>query len=80
MPHGSKLSGFERGRICELHKQGLPQCAIAAEIYLSETVISNLLNEPESHGKTQSTISSKKIFPALSRRIKRVVSQDRGQS
>ena len=41
MPKTSKLSEFERGRIVELHKQGLLQRAIAAEVHRSKTVFYN---------------------------------------
>ena len=79
MPQESKLAEFERGRICELHKKGFSQSAIAAEINRNKTVIFNFLNDPEGYGKAKSTGKPKKISPSLSRRIKRVVSQDRGQ-
>ena len=80
MPQGSKLSDFEHGRICELHKQGLSQRVIAAEIHGSKTAIFDFLNDPEGYGKVKSTCRPKKISPILSRRIKGVVSQDREQS
>ena len=50
MPKASKLSEFERGRIVELHKQGLSQRAIAAEVHRSKTVICNFLKDSESYG------------------------------
>lgn len=80
MPKASKLSEFERGRIVELQKQGLSQRAIAAEVQRSKTVICNFLKDPERYGTAKSSGRPKKISPALSRRIKRVVSQDRGRS
>lgn len=80
MPHATKLSQFERGRIVELQKQGLSQRAIAAEVGRSKTVVYNFLKDPESYGKAKSSGRPKKISPALGRRIKRVVSQDRGRS
>ena len=79
MPQQSKLSEFEGRRICELHKQSLSQREIAAEIHHSKIVLFNFLNDPEGYGKAKSTGKPKKISPSLSRRIKRVVSQDRGQ-
>ena len=39
MAKAKKLSLLERGRIVELHKQGLSQRAIAAEVGRSKTVI-----------------------------------------
>ena len=80
MPKASKLSEFERGRIVELHKQGLSQRAIAAEVHRSKTVICNFLKDPESYGTAKSSGRPTKISPALSRIIKRVVSHDRGRS
>ena len=68
-------SEFERGRIAELHKQGLSQCAIAPEIHRSKPVICNFLKDPEGYGIAKSSGRPKKISPALSRRIIRVVSQ-----
>ena len=65
MFQGSKLSDFERGRICELHKQGLSQLAIAVEIHRSKTIIFNFLNDPESYGKAKSTDRMKKNSSAL---------------
>ena len=78
MPKASKLSEFERGRIVELHKQGLSQRAIATEVNRSKTVICNFLNDPESYETAKSSSRPKNISPTLSRRIIRLVSQDRG--
>ena len=47
---------------------------------LSKTVISNFLKVPESYGTVKSSGRPKKKSPALSKRIIRVVSQDRGGS
>ena len=80
MSKASKLSEFERGRIIELHKQGLSQRAIAAEVNRSKTVICNFLKGPESYGTAKSSCRPKQIFLALSRSIIQVVSQDRGRS
>ena len=76
MPKASKLSELERGRIVELHKQGLSHRAIAAEVHRSKTVIWNFLKDPESYGTAKSSGRPKQNSPALSRRIIRVVSQD----
>ena len=54
MPQGSKLSEFERGRNCELHKQGF-RSAIVFEIHRSKTVIFNFLNAHEGYGKEKYT-------------------------
>uniref|UniRef100_A0A671NZE6 Tc3 transposase DNA binding domain-containing protein n=1 Tax=Sinocyclocheilus anshuiensis TaxID=1608454 RepID=A0A671NZE6_9TELE len=45
-----RLSVFERGSIVELHKKGLLQRAIAAEVGHSKTVILHFLKDPESYG------------------------------
>uniref|UniRef100_A0A3B3WMQ6 Transposase IS30-like HTH domain-containing protein n=1 Tax=Poecilia mexicana TaxID=48701 RepID=A0A3B3WMQ6_9TELE len=74
------LSDFERGRIVELHKQGLSQRAIAAEVGRSETVILHFLNDPKGYGTKKSSGRPKKISPALSRRIRLAVRQDTGRS
>ena len=80
MPHATKLSQFERGRIVELQKQGLSQRAISAEVGRGKTVVYNFLEDQESYGKAKSSGRPKKNSPALGRRIERVVSQDRGRS
>ena len=80
MLKASKLSEFERGRIVELHKQGLSQRAITAEVHRSKTVICNFPKDPENYGTAKSNDKPKKMSPALSIRIIRVVSQDRGRS
>ena len=46
MAKAKRLSLFERGRIVELHKQGLSQRAIAAEVGRSKTVILHFLKDP----------------------------------
>ena len=53
MAKAKKLSLFERGRVAELHKQGLSQRAITAEVGSSKTVIWNFLNDPEGYGTSQ---------------------------
>uniref|UniRef100_A0A096LVA6 Transposase IS30-like HTH domain-containing protein n=1 Tax=Poecilia formosa TaxID=48698 RepID=A0A096LVA6_POEFO len=80
MAKAKKLTDFERGRIVELHKQGLSQRAIAAEIGRSKTVILHFLNDPEGYGTKKSSGRPKKISPALSRRIRLAVRQDTGRS
>lgn len=80
MAKAKKLSLFERGRVVELHKQGLSQRAIAAEVGRSKTVIWNFLNDPEGYGTKKSSGRPKKISPALSRRIQLAVRQDTGRS
>uniref|UniRef100_A0A096LXL6 Transposase IS30-like HTH domain-containing protein n=1 Tax=Poecilia formosa TaxID=48698 RepID=A0A096LXL6_POEFO len=75
-----KLTDFERGRIVELHKQGLSQRAIAAEVGHSKTVILHFLNDPEGYGTKKSSGRPKKISPALSCRICLAVRQDTGRS
>ena len=80
MPRASKLSEFERGRIVELHKQGLSQRAIADTITRSKTVICNFLKDPESYGTAKSSGRPIKISPVLGRSIRRCVSQDRGRN
>ena len=80
MPKANELSEFERGRIVELHKQGLSQRAIAAEVHRSKTVICNFLKDHESYGTVKSSGRPKKKSPALGKRIIRVVSQDTGRS
>uniref|UniRef100_A0A3P8TEG4 Transposase Tc1-like domain-containing protein n=1 Tax=Amphiprion percula TaxID=161767 RepID=A0A3P8TEG4_AMPPE len=74
------LSLLERGRIVELHKQGLSQRAIAAEVGRSKTVILNFLKDPEHYGTKKSSGRPKKITPVLSRRIRLAVRQDTGWS
>uniref|UniRef100_A0A3B5PUS8 Transposase IS30-like HTH domain-containing protein n=1 Tax=Xiphophorus maculatus TaxID=8083 RepID=A0A3B5PUS8_XIPMA len=74
------LNDFERGRIVELHKQGLSQRAIAAEVGRSKTVILHFLNDPEGYGTKKSSCRPKKISPALSRRIRLAACQDTGRS
>lgn len=69
MAKAKKLSLLERGRIVELHKQGLSQRAIAAEVGRSKTVILHFLKDPEHYGTKKSSGRPKKITPALSRRI-----------
>uniref|UniRef100_A0A3P8U947 Tc1-like transposase DDE domain-containing protein n=1 Tax=Amphiprion percula TaxID=161767 RepID=A0A3P8U947_AMPPE len=76
MAKAKKLSLLERGRIVELHKQGLSQRAIAAEVGRSKTVILNFLKDPEHYGTKKSSGRPKKIPPALSRRIRLAVRQD----
>ena len=80
MAKAKRLSLFERGRIVELHKQGLSQRAIAAKVGRSKTVILHFLKDPESYGTKKSSGRPKKISPALSRRIRRVVHEDTGRS
>ena len=72
MAKAKKLSLVERGRIVELHKQGLSQRAIAAKVGRSKTVILNFLKDPEGYGTKKSNGKPKKISPALSRRIRRL--------
>uniref|UniRef100_A0A3Q4MAM1 Tc3 transposase DNA binding domain-containing protein n=1 Tax=Neolamprologus brichardi TaxID=32507 RepID=A0A3Q4MAM1_NEOBR len=50
MAKAKKRSFFEHGRLVELHKRGLSQCAIAAEVGHSNTVIWNFLNDPGGYG------------------------------
>uniref|UniRef100_A0A3Q2CY20 Transposase IS30-like HTH domain-containing protein n=1 Tax=Cyprinodon variegatus TaxID=28743 RepID=A0A3Q2CY20_CYPVA len=73
MAKAKKLTDFERDRIVELHKQGLSQRAIAAEVGRSETVILHILNYPEGYGTKKSSGRPKKISTALSRRIRLVI-------
>uniref|UniRef100_A0A673CM01 Transposase IS30-like HTH domain-containing protein n=1 Tax=Sphaeramia orbicularis TaxID=375764 RepID=A0A673CM01_9TELE len=80
MAKAKKLSLLERGRIVELHKQGLSQHAIAAEVGCSKTVILNFLTDPENYGTKKSSGRPKKITLALSRRIRLTVRQDTGRS
>lgn len=80
MAKAKRLSLVERGRIVELHKQGLSQRAIAAKVGRSKTVILHFLKDPESYGTKKSSGRPKKISPALSRRIRRVVREDTGRS
>uniref|UniRef100_A0A096MIM2 Transposase IS30-like HTH domain-containing protein n=1 Tax=Poecilia formosa TaxID=48698 RepID=A0A096MIM2_POEFO len=80
MAKAKKLTDFERGKIVELHKQGLSQRAIAAEVGPSKTVILHFLNDPEGYGTKQSSGRPKKISPALSHRIRLAVRQDTGRS
>ena len=80
MAKAKKLSLVERGRIVELHKQGLSQRAIAAKVGRSKTVILNFFRDPEGYGTKKSSGRPKKISPALSRRILLAVLQDTGQS
>ena len=70
MPKGSKLTDVKRARINYFHVQGLTQREIAAKI--------NRSKNPDNYGKTKLTGRPKKISPALSRKIKRVVAKDRG--
>uniref|UniRef100_A0A3B5QG74 Transposase IS30-like HTH domain-containing protein n=1 Tax=Xiphophorus maculatus TaxID=8083 RepID=A0A3B5QG74_XIPMA len=80
MAKAKKLTDFERGRIVELHKQGLSQRAIAAEVGRSKTVILHFLNDPEGYGTKKSSGRPQKISPALSRRIRLALRQDTGRS
>lgn len=80
MGKAKKLTAFERGRIVELHRQGLSQRAIAAEVGRSKTVILHFLKDPEVYGTKKSSGRPKKISPALSRRIRMAVRQDTGRS
>nr|CBN81130.1 Transposable element Tc3 transposase [Dicentrarchus labrax] len=80
MAKAKRLSVFEHGSIVELHKQGLSQRAIAAEVGRSKTFILNFLKDPEVYGTKRSSDRPKKISPALSRRIQRTVHQDTGRS
>ena len=50
MAKAKKLTVFERGRIVELHKQGLSQRAITAEVGRSKTVILHFLQDPQGYG------------------------------
>uniref|UniRef100_A0A3B3W277 Transposase Tc1-like domain-containing protein n=1 Tax=Poecilia latipinna TaxID=48699 RepID=A0A3B3W277_9TELE len=76
MAKAKKLTDFERGRIVELHKQGLSQRAMAA-VRQSFCIF---LNDPEGYGTKKSSGRPKKISPALSRRIRLAVRQDTGRS
>uniref|UniRef100_A0A096M4P4 Transposase IS30-like HTH domain-containing protein n=1 Tax=Poecilia formosa TaxID=48698 RepID=A0A096M4P4_POEFO len=78
MAKAKKLTDFERGRIVELHKQGLSQRAIAAEV--GKTFILHFLNDREGYGSKKSSGRPKDISPALSRRIRLAVHQDTGRS
>ena len=61
MAKAKKLSLFERGRVVELHKQGLSQRAIADEVGRSKTVIWKFLNDPEGYGTKKSSGRPKKM-------------------
>lgn len=61
MAKEKKRSLFECGRVVELHKRGLLQRAIAAEVGLSQTVICNFLNDPEGYGTKNQVEDPKKI-------------------
>lgn len=58
-----RLSVFERGRIVELHKQGLSQCVTAAKVGRSKTVIFNLLKHPgyEGYGTKNQVVDPKQF-------------------
>ena len=73
MPQGSKLSEFERGRICELHKQGFSQRAIAAEFDRNKTVICNFVKDSPDFGAAKSTDIPNKNAPTLTKRIKLIL-------
>ncbi len=62
MAKAKRLSAFERGRIVELHKQGLSQRAITAEVGHSKTVILNFLKYPESYWTKKSSGRPPKKF------------------
>ena len=80
MAKAKKLSLVERGRIVELHKQGLSQRAIAAKVGHSKTVILNFSKDPEVYVTKKSSGRPKKMSLALSRRIRLAVLQDTGRS
>ncbi|CAB1438603.1 unnamed protein product [Pleuronectes platessa] len=65
MAKAKKLTVFERGRIVELHKQGLSQRAIAAEVGRSKTAILHFLKDPQGYG-TKNQVVAQKISAALS--------------
>uniref|UniRef100_A0A8C4GIC6 Transposase Tc1-like domain-containing protein n=1 Tax=Dicentrarchus labrax TaxID=13489 RepID=A0A8C4GIC6_DICLA len=71
-----QLSVFERDRIVELHKKGLSQRTIAAEVGCSKTVILNFLKGSQGYGTKMSSGRHKKISPALSRRIQQAFCED----
>ena len=52
---GKTLTGIERGKILELHKQNMAQCVIISEIIRSKTVISNYSEDYDAH-------ATKKIY------------------
>lgn len=56
------ISLFECGQIFELHKQGLSQRAVAAEVGHSKTVIFSFLNVPEGYRTTKSSGRPQKEF------------------
>lgn len=62
MGKAKKLSVLERGRIFEMHKQGLPQPSITAEVGHSETFILNFLKDPEAVGTIMSCRRPRKNF------------------
>lgn len=72
MAKAKGLSVFERGRIVELHKQGLLQRAITAEVECSKIVILHILNDPKCYGSKKSSGRPITISPALSQRIQRL--------
>uniref|UniRef100_A0AAZ1XMN7 Tc3 transposase DNA binding domain-containing protein n=1 Tax=Oreochromis aureus TaxID=47969 RepID=A0AAZ1XMN7_OREAU len=80
MAKAKKHSLFEHDWVVELHKQGLSQCTIAAEVGCSKTVIWNFLNDPEGYGTKKSSGRTQKISPALSQRIQLAVCQDTGRA
>uniref|UniRef100_A0A673AN80 Transposase Tc1-like domain-containing protein n=1 Tax=Sphaeramia orbicularis TaxID=375764 RepID=A0A673AN80_9TELE len=80
MAKAQKLSLLEHGRIVQLHKRGLWQRAIAAEVGRSKTVILHFWTDPEHYGTKKSSGRPKKMTPALSRRIRLTVRQDSGRS
>uniref|UniRef100_A0A3P8VSW3 Tc1-like transposase DDE domain-containing protein n=1 Tax=Cynoglossus semilaevis TaxID=244447 RepID=A0A3P8VSW3_CYNSE len=70
MTKAKKLTVFECGRIVELHKQGLSQRAITAEVG----------RKFEGYGTKKSSGTPKKISLVLSRRIRLAVYEDTGRS
>ena len=80
MAKAKNLSLFKRGRIVELHQQGLSQRAIADQVGRSKTIILNSLKDPEGSGKKSQVVDPKKSSPALSQRIRFAVRQDPGRS
>lgn len=61
MAKAKKLSASEHDRIVQLHKQGLSQRTIAAELGYSKTVILNFLKYPEGYGTKKSMVDPKQF-------------------
>ena len=64
------MTGIERRRILEMHKQNLFQPVIVSEIGRSKRVIANFMKDSDTYGAKTDTERPRKMSLALGKRIR----------